>query len=477
MRGGTISFREAPSAKEPAPAAAEPGARTSRGRGLSARSLARLAVAALAAVAWGTHAAAAPPDTHAEPGLPPGIRAEAGLSGASAVPAAQARGPFRFAGEFGLYVRVVEDGLDVRWLSETFHDGVVRAWVDDRLAAEASTPASDRHAVHLAVTAPVVVLEYGTAGQEPLYRTTIARDAPAAADLDPPAPDSVYLFGDVHGEFDRIVALLRGAELIDEGLAWRGGTRSVVFLGDLFDRGDDVTRVLWFLYGLERQAAAVGGRVHVVLGNHEVMVMSGDLRYVSGKEKIIADLHGVGYQELFHPRHSVLGRWLASKPGLVRMDDLLLAHGGVSPTYLGYSLTEFQDTLRAYMDEPLFTGWNDTTFLAEFVENTPLDSAAVARRWGFFFGSESVLWFRDLVLADTLGTFLDDVLDRFDARVHIVGHTPVPTIRELYDGKLIAVDLRDAASEMLLLAKREEGGWERIKIPLEGPPQPLATGG
>ena len=84
-----------------------------------------------------------------------------------------------------------------------------------------------------------------------------------------------------------------------------------------------------------------------------------------------------------------------------------------------------------------------------------------------------MLWYRDLVLADTLGGHLDAVLERFDAAIHVVGHTPVRTIRESYAGKLIAADLLDAATEMLRLVRRQDGGWNRAVIGLDGGAAPL----
>ena len=43
-------------------------------------------------------------------------------------------------------------------------------------------------------------------------------------------------------------------------------------------------KVLDLLMRLESEARAAGGAVHVVLGNHEVMNIAGDLRYVSTEE-------------------------------------------------------------------------------------------------------------------------------------------------------------------------------------------------
>lgn len=419
---------------------------------LSLRSIALLGLAAA-----GPMLAAAPR---------PRVRADAGAV------SNRAQEAFRFDGEYGLYVRIVDDGLEVRWITEDRSRGVIHAYAGEEELERVHTSKGQAHWAHIETSAPVVDLQYGAEGGE-LYNTRIDRIAPEPPALVVEGVDSVYMFGDVHGEFDRVVGLLGKVGLIDDALRWSGGDRHLVFLGDLFDRGDDVTRVLWFLYGLERQAAAAGGAVHVVLGNHELMVMSGYVGYVSGKETLIAQAHGVEYATMFHPKESVLGRWLASKPGLVRLEDLLLAHGGVGPQYVEYTLEEYQDTLRAFMDEELFVRWNDSIYLAEFRETTEVDSAGVSRRYEFFFGEQSVPWYRDLVNSDTLGAYLDRVLTNFDAHVHIVGHTIVPTIGERYGGRLIATDLREAASEMLLLARGEDGEWDRFMIPLVGSPKPL----
>ncbi len=80
--------------------------------------------------------------------------------------------------------------------------------------------------------------------------------------------DSLYVVGDVHGEYDRLLRLLGNAGLVDEQGQWTGGQRHVALLGDVFDRGADVTRTVWFRYELERQAQAAGGGSHLVLGNH-----------------------------------------------------------------------------------------------------------------------------------------------------------------------------------------------------------------
>ncbi|MDE2664080.1 MAG: metallophosphoesterase [Gemmatimonadota bacterium] len=410
--------------------------------------------------------------------------AGAGWSGTSAPASGDATSPagspaqpgqpgWHVAGEYGLYVAFAGPGIEVRWLTEEERPGLVRAIVDGRVVDERTTEPGYAHAARLRVRAPEVTLEYGAEPPDadgraaPLHRTRIWAEPPPP-EVDLAGRDSVFVFGDVHGEFDRVISLLGLAGLIDAEGRWTGGGAAVAFLGDLFDRGNDVTRLLWFVYGLEREAMAAGGRVITLLGNHEAMVLSGDLRYVAPKEQTIGELHGISYETLFDPERSVLGGWIAAKPGLVRLEDVLFAHGGVSPAFVDSSLEEYQDTLETFIAEPLFTRWRDEAFLREYVREARLDTAQIYRRYDFFFGPESVLWYRDLVLTDTLGAHLDAVLERFGADTHVVGHTPVPTIRESYGGKLIAADLLDAATEMLHLTRRRDGGWNRTVIRLDG---------
>ena len=88
----------------------------------------------------------------------------------------------------------------------------------------------------------------------------------------------------VEGETPPTPFLLREVEVIDDSNNWVGGDTHLVSLGDLIDRGPGSRQVVELLMKLQQQAAAAGGAVHVVLGNHEVLVMSGDTRYISRAE-------------------------------------------------------------------------------------------------------------------------------------------------------------------------------------------------
>jgi hypothetical protein len=81
-----------------------------------------------------------------------------------------------------------------------------------------------------------------------------------------------------------MVRTLQNAGVIDDDAHWNGGETHLVVTGDLLDRGPASRQAMELLMQLEEQALLAGGRVHVLLGNHEVMNLVGDLRYVSREE-------------------------------------------------------------------------------------------------------------------------------------------------------------------------------------------------
>ena len=93
-------------------------------------------------------------------------------------------------------------------------------------------------------------------------------------------PEVLMAIGDIHGDFDDFTLLLKRVGLVDAALHWSGGKTTLVQTGDLLDRGPKGRQVMDLLMSLEKEAATAGGEVRVLLGNHEVMNILGDLRYV-----------------------------------------------------------------------------------------------------------------------------------------------------------------------------------------------------
>jgi hypothetical protein len=117
---------------------------------------------------------------------------------------------------------------------------------------------------------------------------------------------------------------------MDSAYNWIFGDGHLVLTGDFFDRGDQVTEVLWLIYSLEDKAKAVGGYVHFVLGNHEIMNLSGDLRYLHPKYVQNTVLLNEDYMGSLYGESSEIGRWLRTKNIVEKVGTILFAHAGIS---------------------------------------------------------------------------------------------------------------------------------------------------
>jgi hypothetical protein len=196
--------------------------------------------------------------------------------------------------------------------------------------------------------------------------------------------ERVVAFADVHGAHAELTALLQSVGVIDAELRWTGGRTHLVSLGDLLDRGADSRKVMDLLMRLQREAEAAGGRVHVVLGNHEAMNVLGDLRYVAADEfapyaadedpdertrqrdAFLARQSGAtaaDFERLFPPgffAHRRLlgpqgqyGRWLLALPAAVHVNDTVYMHGGPSSLLQGRGIEDLNRAYTAAVNEYL----------------------------------------------------------------------------------------------------------------------------
>jgi hypothetical protein len=145
-----------------------------------------------------------------------------------------------------------------------------------------------------------------------------------------PAVERVVAVGDVHGDRDAFLRVLRLAGVVDADMRWIGGKAWLVQTGDLLDRGDDEQQILDDLERLEQEAVAAGGRVVWLNGNHELMNTAGDLRYVTpGGFEDFADQPG-GRQAAFAPG-GTYARVLAGQSLVAVVGDTAFVHGGIVP--------------------------------------------------------------------------------------------------------------------------------------------------
>src|ERR1700692_218759 len=114
-----------------------------------------------------------------------------------------------------------------------------------------------------------------------LMSAVVAWAGPGSAPAGP--PETIVAIGDVHNNFDGFVAILQRAGLTDQQNHWTGGKTTFVQVGDLLDRGPKPREVMDLMISLEKEAPKAGGRVVALLGNHEMMNIMGDLRYVTAE--------------------------------------------------------------------------------------------------------------------------------------------------------------------------------------------------
>lgn len=283
-------------------------------------------------------------------------------------------------------------------------------------------------------------------------RPPVGKPAPALLPLD--ADKKLLVLADTHGEYEIVHAFLREQGVIDARMKWAFGDGQLVVTGDMFDRGAHQLEILWLFYKLEAEAKKAGGALHILLGNHEAMVLRGDLRYLHPRYPQSATILGASDYAALFGGDSILGEWLRSRPAVLKLGDMLFLHGGISPAIVDAKLRI--DDLNAGIRTALGT--------------PAAASKALDATTQLIAGSSGPQWYRGYFgkgAQQTPAAEIDRSLAAFDVNRIFVGHTVVEQVTPLYDGKVIAVQVyphRDEATGAPVLegALRENGTWYRV---------------
>jgi hypothetical protein len=297
---------------------------------------------------------------------------------------------------------------------------------------------------------------------------------PAAASAAAPPPQHIVAVGDLHGDYSAWLDIARAAGLINARNHWAAGKTTLVQLGDIIDREPDSLKIIRSLQQLQREAPRAGGRVVVVLGNHEAMNLLGDFRYTTpGEFAAFVDSDSAARRDRVYelnrksieaaylakdPKLSLaairqawlsttplgwvehrlawspsgeLGQWATHNPAVVKIGGILFAHGGLSAEYSKVTIDEINRRVAAAM-----AAGKDG---ADSILNDPLGP----------------LWYRGLVGRDadaearrppgtpapTIDQELDTVLAAYGAQRLVIGHTPILTgIAITNGGRLARID-------------------------------------
>jgi hypothetical protein len=301
--------------------------------------------------------------------------------------------------------------------------------------------------------------------------------------------EKIIAIGDLHGDYDNFVQILKGTGLVDEGLHWAAGKTHLVQTGDILDRGTQARNCLDLLMRLEPEAAAAGGMVHVLLGNHEEMNITGiSLNYPTyvtveqfvsflpkkfreaQEERYAARLRrdqggGAGAPDLdlsstevrlfwtnlmrndaaakdayIEGFNDIYGKWLIQKNAVIEINDIIFCHGGISPKYSTWKIQNINSSLRAEL---------------EFFQGRRKSIQSVPRSFKpeMVYAPDSPLWYRGLALLDqkSYQREVDRILANLKARAMVVGHTQyqaggsspvVPDLNNIsrFEGKIFIID-------------------------------------
>lgn len=248
-------------------------------------------------------------------------------------------------------------------------------------------------------------------------------------------PARLVVLSDIEGNLTFLDAALKKMEIVDDQGNWRFANNQIIFVGDSVDRGRDTYAVLWRIYALSQQAHAAGGKVHMLLGNHEQYLLLGKLKSAHPEHVYSAQQLG-GYTNIY-ASDTIIGDWLRKQTVIAKFGNVLFAHGGINPAFVQHtnSVEDINQTMWDY--------WQGKS-TGKLSFDIVMAQTGVSRYRGYFSASST----------DSPSAKTEDVrkvLKAFNASHIVVGHTIVDKISFLHDKGVIAVDVNDDQSAKELL--------------------------
>ena len=243
----------------------------------------------------------------------------------------------------------------------------------------------------------------------------------------------IFVIGDIHADFPVLVSILRNAYLMDENYQWIGGNSHVVQMGDIVDgkirtgnkslsqiKSYEEFLIFDLLNDLNEQAMKTNGRVHYLIGNHELMNIAGDFSYVLSDHLFDNELTKNQYdsillrKKLFKPGGYICRMLACHSYGILKINGWIFCHGGLLPKHLkNKSITDINNLLR------------------DILKGTKNMDRLTNKEYKLIFGKDSVFWNRQYKYDNNRCNILNLTLQKANASKGIVlGHTPHPEITE-----------------------------------------------
>lgn len=266
-----------------------------------------------------------------------------------------------------------------------------------------------------------------------LNTSACAPTEPAAESASP----LMYVLGDLHGDLKAAQEALALTGATNAAGDWVGRDLTVVQTGDLIDRGPEDREVLDWLAQLEAQAPALNSTLHLLNGNHELMNVDGDFRYIHPDSlhafSNLGDTAIQGRANAFLPG-GYYAKQLQKRPVVLQLADTVFVHGGLLPAHAEYGLEHIN---QAYAEH--------------IASGTPLPEVLQD-------GENGPLWTRAYSLPNQAAdcASLNQALKTLHAKRMVVAHSVQPHINSACDGKVWRIDTG--------MSKAYQGRIEVLKI-------------
>jgi hypothetical protein len=264
-----------------------------------------------------------------------------------------------------------------------------------------------------------------------------------------PMPKKLIAISDIEGNFNGFYSFLVKNKVMDKSYRWTFGKGHLVLNGDFVDRGEHVTAVLWLIYHLEQQAALSGGKVHYILGNHEILNMYGNISYAQYKyrhaaKQISKEANWDRANKFMYGKKSFIGRWLRSKNVMEKIGDYIFVHAGLNSILVeeGITQTQINDIAKQYYGRnPDADSLDRKAYLILKSNHSPYWDRTLSMnifyKIQYFYRAP----FKPIPSAQSQQD-LEKVLKHYKASSIIVGHSIVSDIKSDYEGRVIKIDLK-----------------------------------
>jgi len=299
--------------------------------------------------------------------------------------------------------------------------------------------------------------------------------------------EKIVAVGDIHGDYKAFTKILKGTGLIDRKLHWTGGKTHLVQIGDVLDRGDYAKEIFDLMMKLEKEAEEAGGKLHMLIGNHEELNITG-LIFNRGDDEFTArqlvSFLPDGYREKQvkkfrkilgnnptkktgldssldsdlmpfwenmlnelrtnrrHPArreyiqnfNKIYGKWILQGNAVIKINNIILVHGGISEKFSKWGLKKINNRLRVELEDLRRAAMNFTRpMIPEYQRQIVYDP-------------NGPYWYRGFTQMNQADfkENVDRILKNLEAEYMVIAHTPrvIKTKEDmkLFQGRIWIID-------------------------------------